>query len=245
LCPELAGNVDPLEVSYSDKPAADARIRAFVSTARGLNDVTVEIEKRAVDACRRMRRDLGAPDAPPNAPLEIQCDALRAQIAKLAHEGVEVRIAVALPRCQPDSARQTRCATIAGAQSDDARMLCEAAGALYAQCSLPSVTFAGSGNGDDVVRLGRTLEENLPTLLYAEFALAKRLAGQTEALVTASARIPSQLEEAGAHGLACVGLAARATTRSAQRLQAFLATTGALVASLEPELHEPAAGAVR
>jgi hypothetical protein len=114
---------------------------------------------------------------------------------ELAREGVEIRIAIALPRCQPDAARQTRCATIACTQSDDARGLCEASGALYAQCSLPSVTFAGSSNGDEVVRLGRTLEENLPALLYAEFALAKRLAGQTEALVGASARLTSELGE--------------------------------------------------
>jgi hypothetical protein len=238
LCPELAGHVDPLEVPFTDKPGTDARIRAFVAAARGLRDVTTRIEQLAIDACTRMRHDLGAPDAPADASIVVQCEPVRALIAKLIADGIQVRISVAAPRCEADTKRQARCSAVSqtggGAET---QVLCNAEAAMYARCSLPSITFASSPSGEQAARLGKTLEDNLPGLLYAEMALAGRLFDHTQRMVAASARVTAEVKDAGPHGLACIGLASVVTAKSAERLQQFYAGAAALFASLDPEIH--------
>ncbi|MBX3228769.1 MAG: hypothetical protein KIT84_39850 [Labilithrix sp.] len=242
LCPELGGNSDPLEANYADTPEANAQIRAFVAAARGLSDVTLEIERRAIDTCRRIRKDIGAPDAPVNAPIDTQCEPVRAAIEKLLKEGVELRIAIAPPRCEDDGARKGRCNSVAGSAGAEAGVLCESQSLVYARCTLPAVSFASSRNADEVVRLGRSLEENLPPMLYADMALGRRLVSNVEQIAVASAKLTSQLKNVGPHGAACVGLAGAVTAKAAERLRVFLAASGALVLSLDPEIVSSAKG---
>jgi hypothetical protein len=238
LCPELGANVDPLEASFSDDPSADARIRSFVAAARGLNDVTIEIEKLAVEACAHIRRDLGAPEVPAGARLDVQCEPLRTLLARLVQQGVQVRISVAAPRCEPDTTRKARCESVVRAGAGpESQALCLAESAVYARCSLPAISFAGSTNAVEVVRLGATLEKNLPAFVYAQMALALRLVEHAQAIATASARLPAELKDAGPHGLACVAVGAKVTATSADRLASFVSVSAALMAGLDPEIR--------
>jgi hypothetical protein len=241
VCPEITGSTDPLEMPFADTPALDARIRAFVSAARGLSDVTIEVEQRAVEACRRIAKDLGEAEPPAGASLDVQCGALRGAIAKLAKDGIELRVSIAAPRCEPDASRRSRCDAVAApAGSPETQLLCNAEGELYARCSMPSVSFAASTNAELAVRLGRSLEENLPTLLYAELALAKRLLGHVEGIVATSPRIAADIKDAGPKGIACVGLATNVTLKSAERLRSFLSRSASTIGALDPEIREPA-----
>lgn len=241
LCPELGGNVDPLEVSYADKPSADAQLRALVSAVRGVSDATLAIEKRAVETCQRIRKDLGAPDVAANASLDVQCAPIHDAIAKAQAEGIAVRIAVAPPRCQPDGARGGKCsASAAAAGRPETAALCEAASIVYSRCSMPSVTFGASRTTEDIVKLGRSLEDNLPSFLYAEYALAERLANHVETIAETAPKLATGLGDVGPHGLACVGLSVTASARSAARLKSFLGASQKLLAALSPEIagHE-------
>ena len=246
VCPQLAGSVDPLELSYASTPGADAQLRAFVAAARGLDDVTVEMQRLAVDACQRMRRDLGAPDVSPGEPLARQCEPVRTAIARVARSGVEIRMSIAPPRCEPATTRRGRCnAASSAAGGAETKVLCDAQEAIYAQCSLPAVTIAATSAGADVLALARTLEENLPRLLYAEMALARRLLEHVQAIVAVSARLPGELKDADPPGVACAALAAEMTARSAPRVQALLDVSAAVVAGLDPVVHPPPSGAGR
>lgn len=241
LCPDLTGGADLLEVSFAGAAASDGEIRVFVSTARGLNDVIVEMERLAIDACRRMGRDLGAPPPRGGASLDEQCEPVRAAVAQLQREGLELRISIAAPRCEVDGSRRVRCEAIAST-SADSRGLCEAQSVMYGQCTLPSVTFAaasGSTTGRvDVIRLGATLEENLPRLLYAEMALGRRLANHLPALVAAASRVPGEVKDAGPRGVACAALAADMTVGAVGRAKSLLTSVAGTLGPLRPEIHE-------
>jgi hypothetical protein len=239
LCPELGGNSDPLETSYADKPAADARIRALVSAVRGLNDATLEMERRAVDACSRMRHDLGAAELTANSPLDAQCEPVRTLIAKVAADGIVVKVNIAPPKCQTDASRQAKCAGVTAASAPEAEPLCTAASVIYSRCSLPAVTFAAARETDETARLGKTLEQHLPSLLYAQYALGQRLTKHLEPLVQAGPKLGEAVKDAGPHGLACVGLSTTTAARSAERIKSFLGLSTSLVASLSPEWVSP------
>jgi hypothetical protein len=241
VCPELAGSVDLLQVSFSADPAADGRIRAFLSAARGLYDVALDMQSLAADACRRMGHDLGQPAPPADASLEALCEPVRASLTHLAASGVEVRVSIAAPRCGADGERASRCTATCGhgAGAADCEPLCKAQAELYGRCSMPSVAAAASSGGEDVLRLVRTLEENLPSLLYAELALGRRLLSHAEVIVAMSGRLPNDVKSAGERGVACTALAATLTVKAAAKLKSVVGTSAATVAVLDPEMHAP------
>lgn len=239
ICPELSGNSDPLEATFVDAPAANARIRTFVASARGLNDVTLEIERRAVETCRAIAHDIGAPEVPRTAALDAQCAPVREAIAAVAKENIELRIAIAPPKCKTDDARKARCeAVAASAKAAESGDLCTAQGAVYARCSLPSVTFAASKQIENIVKLGRSLEANLPALLYADLALGRRLVDHVSKVVAVSVKLTADLKDAGPHGLACIGLATNVVKKSSERLKRFLDLSGEIVLGLDPEMTQ-------
>jgi hypothetical protein len=239
LCPELSRGVDLLQVSYSTDPAANGRIRAFVSAARGLYDVSVEMERLAADACRRMSHDLGYPDPPPGARLDQLCAPLKTSVEGLKASGVEIRISVAPPHCGADAERGSRCDSACASSVGDAEcnLLCRAQSELYARCSLPSVTVAASSSVEVVVRLARTIEENLPSLLYAEMAMGRRLVQHVETIVAMSTHLPNDVKASGERGVACTALAATLTVKAAGRLHFVVDTSAWTTAALNPEVH--------
>ena len=237
LCPELTGNADPLEAVFVDAPGPNARLRTFVASARGLNDVTLEIERRAVDTCRGIAHDLGAAEIPRTASLTAQYAPLRDAIASLTKENIELRVAIAPPKCKVDDARKARCDAIAAnANAADSGDLCTAQGTVYSRCSLPAVSFALSKHTEQALKLGKSLESNLPALLYADLALGRRLVDHVSKVVAVSVKLGAELKDVGPHGLACVALATTAVTKSSERLKRFLDLSSEIVLSLDPEM---------
>ena len=240
VCPELGGNADPLEASFVDAPGPNARIRTFVASARGLNDVTLEIERRAVETCRAVAQDIGAPEVSRSAALDAQCAPMRKAIAELGKANIELRIAIAPPKCKADDTRKARCESVAAsANAAESGDLCNAQGALYARCSLPSISFAASKQTENVFRLGKSLESNLPALLYADLALGRRLIDHVSKIAAVSVKLTTDLKDVGPHGLACVALASNVVKKSSERLKHFLELSSDVFLSLDPETVTP------
>lgn len=223
-CPELGGTADPLEVSYSSDPASDGRLRAFVATARGMYDLALEAERLAVNACHRIAGDMGW--ALPSDAADLgACRPLEELLTSLPRRGVELRISVVEPRCEEDSRRSERCLVLCGTGGSACDDLCSSQAAIYAECTLPAVRVAASSDTDDLVHLARALESHLPSLLYAELALGRRLSARVENLARLSSRLPADLGHAGPRGLACAAIAAGIAGKSAQRLILLLNAT--------------------
>jgi hypothetical protein len=229
-----------LQLPLSEDPAANGRIRAFVSAVRGLYDVSLEMERLAADACRRMSHDLGYPDAPPDAPLDRLCGPVVAAVGGLKASGVEIRISIAPPHCGTDAERGSRCGSACTSSPDnpmECNLLCAAQADLYARCTLPSVTAAVSFAGNGTDRLVRTIEDNFPALLYSEIALGQRLVRHADTIVATSTHLPNDVRGSGEHGVACTALAAVLTVKAAGRLRSVFATSAWTTAALNPEFH--------
>jgi len=238
LCPELAGNVDPIGLSFSDDSAANGRIGAFVSASRGLYDAAVEMESLATDACLAIRRDVGQAVPPSSsASLDAACSPVVELLKELPNRNVELRIAIAPPRCQVDPGRQDQCASKCGASGSECAAVCKLQSELYGRCSLPGVSVAVSSDAEDIIRLARALEHHLPQLLYAQMALGKRLAEDGRVLVSVGARLPSDLRGAGPRGLACIALGATTVGKSLGHMDKVVAASLNLTARLDPEIH--------
>jgi hypothetical protein len=69
------------------------------------------------------------------------------------------------------------------------------------------------------MRLAATLQQNLPLLLHAEFALGKRMAGSAETLVRVGAELPRVIGDAGAQAIACTAAAADASVTASARIR--------------------------
>lgn len=238
-CPELGGSVDPLEHAYSDDPSASGRIRAFVATTRGLADAVLEMERLATDSCRRMARDLGVLAASPTS-VRDACAPVHASLSRTLASGVEIRIALVAPKCDPESTREARCGSLCPSSSPECQSLCQAQAALYAECTLPAVSVAISSQTADALALASTLERNLPPLLYAEFALGKRLAGHAGALAALATRLPQDVSSAGPRGVACVALSAALVGKAVVRFNEALNESQKATALLAPEVHPSA-----
>jgi hypothetical protein len=237
VCPELGGNADLLELPYADDPIANARIRAFMATTRGLADVVLEMEQTVVSTCGRMSRDLGLPAATSEPNVTQACEPIRAQLARLAASGIELRVSFVTPSCGNDTRREARCSSICSVAGPECAALCTTQAALYAECTLPAVAVAASSELPEVLRLARTLEENLPALLYVELALGRRLAEQTQSLVGTATKIPSDVANAGPRGVACVTLAAAMVGKAVSRLSSAVSIVETTTALLDPEVH--------
>jgi hypothetical protein len=81
------------------------------------------------------------------------------------------------------------------------------------------VAVQGGQNVADVMRLAATLQQNLPLLLHAEFALGKRLLASAETVVRVGAALPNVLGDAGAEALACTAAAADASVVASARIR--------------------------
>jgi hypothetical protein len=243
LCPELGGSVDVLELPYSDDPLANGRLKAFVATARGFADAVLEMESLAIGACQRITSDLGVVVKENPKSIEEACAPVRTAIERMASIGVEIRVSLVTPKCGPDARREARCSAMCSTSPKECAVLCSAQAALYAQCTLPAVSVAASSELEDVVKLARSLEENLPSLLYAEIALGKRLANHAEQIVFISSRLPGDLKGAGPRGVACAALAATTTGKAVARLKAVVDQSAAAIAKLDPEEHPSTRGA--
>ena len=62
-CPQLASQQDLSQATISANARANVKIRAFVTATRDLVNISLQMENEAVEACRRMARDLGLGEA--------------------------------------------------------------------------------------------------------------------------------------------------------------------------------------
>jgi hypothetical protein len=115
-CPYLAGQQDLSNVRISANARANVKIRAFVTAARDLTNVSMQMESEAAGACRNMARDLGVPEdrlQPASAEVGGQakaaCAALAAEIDAIFRQGVSVRVQATPPRCEANLDAKARC----------------------------------------------------------------------------------------------------------------------------------------
>jgi hypothetical protein len=115
-CPQLSSNADPLTLSYSANAHANAKIRAFVASAKSLANVSFQMEALASDACLRMGYDLGIPPAQmapqtqePGAKVQAACGAVSMQIDSILRQGVQVQVQVTPPQCSANLDARARC----------------------------------------------------------------------------------------------------------------------------------------
>jgi hypothetical protein len=194
------------------------------------------MERLAMDSCRRMSRDLGVLAAAVTTVREA-CAPVHAALSRSIAAGIEIRIALVAPKCDPEASRETRCNTLCPSQAPECQSLCQAQAALYAQCTLPAVSVAISSETADALLLARTLEQNLPSLLYAEVALGKRLVTHAGTLATLSARLPNDLAAAGPRGVTCATISATLVGKALARLNEALNESAKATALLDPEVH--------
>jgi hypothetical protein len=134
-CPQMMRG-DPLGASYSANARANAKVAAFVAASADLIQVSVAMENLAADACRRMGRDLGVPEAQmavqngsgaePGAGAEVACGAVSARIDEILRTGVQVRVDARPPQCQANLDAKARCDGVCNASVDP--------GAIVASC---------------------------------------------------------------------------------------------------------------
>lgn len=107
---------------------------------------------------------------------------------------------------------------------------CRAHAEFRAACTPAQVQVQASQNTEAAMRLAASLQQHLPRLVYAEIALAKRLAGSIQVMGQVGAQLPNIVGRAGAHAIACVGAAAEASASASARIdvsvQASASVTG-------------------
>lgn len=251
LCPQLTADVDPYSLRFSASVEANGKIRAFVAAARGLKEAAEQAEYVTAEACRRMGQDLGLPVGAmaPAAPaagavsgaggsfaaevgpaLELGREALAACTA-VANEARAIlgegplSIEVTPPRCEPDLLRRGRCEALcamSGPAPAECVSACEAQANIYGQCHAAELGGLDLSVGGRKGVLLATLARNLPWLLHAQSALARRLAADAQVLVRVGAELPELVQDAGPQGLACMTASAALVAASSQRLTTSL-----------------------
>jgi modification target Cys-rich repeat protein len=107
---------------------------------------------------------------------------------------------------------------------------CDARAEFRGSCTPAQVQVQGGQNVQDVMRLAATLQQNLPLLLHAEFALGKRLMASAETVVRVGSELPRVIGDAGAEAVACTAAAANASVTASARIrvsvQASASVTG-------------------
>jgi hypothetical protein len=96
---------------------------------------------------------------------------------------------------------------------------CRAHANVRARCSAPMVQVQASHNTQIAARLVATLQANLPQLLYAQWALGQRLAGDVEVVVQVGKELPRLVGQAGANALACIAAASDATLQASASIK--------------------------
>jgi hypothetical protein len=109
---------------------------------------------------------------------------------------------------------------VQGPQMDaECQASCSARAEFRGGCTPPQVSVRAGQNVQDVLRLAGTLQQNLPQLLHAEFALGKRLIASAEAVVNVGAALPKIIGDAGAEAIACTAAAADASIVASARIK--------------------------
>src|SRR5690349_24754244 len=95
MCPYFAQG-DLTNARISADARANGKIRAFLTAARDLNGLSVQMEAEATTACRNMGHDLGLSDAQmaprgsdPGASAQAACNALSMQIDGILRQGIQ------------------------------------------------------------------------------------------------------------------------------------------------------------
>jgi hypothetical protein len=131
-CPHLAGQHDLATARISANARANVKIRAFVSAARDLANVSLRMESEATQACRRMALDLGlsedrlrpAQDEPGSA-AQAACGALAAEIDAIMRQGVSVRVEATAPRCEANLEAKGRCEGSCQVEADPGQVIAQ------------------------------------------------------------------------------------------------------------------------
>lgn len=115
-CPQLSSSADPLTLSYSEDLRANAKIRAFVASAKSLVNVSFQMEALAADACMRMGYDLGVQpefmtpqNNEPGAKAQAACAGVATQIDAILRQGVQIQAQVVPPQCTANVEARARC----------------------------------------------------------------------------------------------------------------------------------------
>jgi hypothetical protein len=132
-CPHFAGQTDLANARISANARANAKIRTFLIAARDVNNLSLQMEAEATEACRNMGRDLGLSEqqmAPrsnePGAAAQAACGAVSAQIDGILRQGIQVRVQATPPACQANLEAKARCDAACNVELDP--------GAIVAQC---------------------------------------------------------------------------------------------------------------
>jgi hypothetical protein len=131
------------------------------------------------------------------------------------------------PRCE---------GSVQGPSADaECNASCRAHANVNASCTPALVNVVANQNADIALRLVNSLRVHLPRLVYAEIALAKRLAGDVQVVGQVGAQLPRIIGQAGAHALTCVAAAADASATASARInvsvRASASVTGRVGAS--------------
>ena len=143
-CPQLSSNMDPLNAHFSADAEADGKVRAFVSAAKDLVTVSVQMQNEAAQACQRMGMDLGIPPAQmqaqngdePGASAQAACNAVAARIDAIMRQGVQIRVQGYPPRCQANVQAKASCDAACNVQVNPAQIIAQCQpGRLSGYCS--------------------------------------------------------------------------------------------------------------
>jgi hypothetical protein len=88
-----------------------------------------------------------------------------------------------------------------------------------ATCTPPQVQVQVSQGSEMAARLAGTLQANMPQLLHAQVALARRLGGDVQTVVQMGRHLPNVIGQAGLQAMACVAAAADASVEASMRIQ--------------------------
>lgn len=132
-CPQLSSNMDPLNAHFSANAQADAKIRTFVSAAKDLVTVSVQMQNEAAQACQRMGHDLGVPPAQmqpedsekPGASAQAACNAVAARIDAIMRQGIQIRVQGYPPRCQANMQAKAQCNAACQVQVSPAQIVAQ------------------------------------------------------------------------------------------------------------------------
>jgi hypothetical protein len=155
-CPELGSGSSALGAHIADDPRANAKIRAFVQSAKDMSAVSLAIEAEVADACGRMARDLGIPPAQiaprdgPGGRASGACAAVSARIDAILKGGVGISVSATPPQCQANASAQAECSGSCTAHLSPGEIVARCTpGKLAGQCQgRCDGTCEGRCNGD-------------------------------------------------------------------------------------------------
>ena len=239
VCPAVKPGVNPLTFKFAADAKANGKIKAFVSAAKDVGRISMEVEGRATAACRRMGMDLGLapvhmkPKDGPGGAAAGACEAVAMRLRGLLQGGIRISVQVQLPRCQAIMQAQAECAAGCDVNTDaECRASCQARANVNASCTPAVVKVTATAGAQVAGKLVQTLQANLPELLYAQIALGQRLIGDIKTLVQVGAALPKVVANAGLQGAACIAAAAEMSASASFRVQASVRASASVSGSV-------------